>query len=76
MNHWEIVGVFYLYGAMALLLFGLLIYAIDGPWGERRNSARMIVTSPIWPVVFIIVTIRYFRQILKDAELPIWKHRR
>ena len=76
MNAWEITALVYLTGTATFLLFGLLIHTCGSTWTDKRDGARLIVTSPIWPAVLIILIVRYIIRIIEDADMRDWKHRR
>ena len=76
MNTWEITALIYLTGLSTFLFFGLLIYTCGSKWTEKRDGARLILTSSIWPAVLITLIVRYIIRIIEDADLRDWKHRR
>lgn len=57
----------YVAGLAMTILCGVILR--DGSWRERQTGARILLASPLWPVIVIIAVSRWFTGVIHDANL-------
>jgi len=62
------VAVVYGVVAVVMLIFSLAFYALAGNHYERRDAARLVLASPVWPVAVVSWVIGGIKQLVRDAR--------
>ena len=71
MSGW-VIGALVVYGtvALGLLLGGAFNYGILTHPVVKRKAARMVFLAPLWPVMVVVLAVRGFGPMWRDAD---WK---
>lgn len=62
----------YALGLALSILYGSMPMAVGGTPADRRLGARIVLTSPLWPLQLLYGVARFVRTLLRDAQWGRW----